>query len=319
MIIAILLVLYVLLRIFKPKSNQDMIFGVSFSAEHARYLGLDPVKNLDKILNDWNFKYLRLSAYWNRIEKQQGKYDFTDLDWQMATAKKSGAKVMLAVGQKIPRWPECHLPEWTSSLKKEEYNTALLNFITAVVNRYKDNPALEIWQVENEPYLPFGICPPRDTKTLKEEIALVKELDKNHETITTDSGELSLWMRAARKADLFGVTMYRVVWNRFTGYWRYNWLPPSYYSLRARLHGLSASKVFITELQAEPWIPHGTILDTSIEEQYKSMDVKQLEENLQAARDTGFARAYLWGAEWWYWQEGKGYAEFSNFIKNLKK
>ena len=154
---------------------------------------------------------------------------------------------------------------------------------------------------------------------LKKEIALVKELDKNHETITTDSGELSLWLRTAGAADLFGATMYRVVWNRFIGYWNYSWLPSSYYSFRAWSRGLSASKVFITELQAEPWIPHGVILDTPLEEQYKSMDIRQLESNLQAARDTGFARAYLWGAEWWYWLEKQGHAEFSDYIKDLKK
>ncbi len=299
-------------------SNEDMAIGASFSAEYARYLGVDPKENLETIFGKWNFKYVRLSAQWDAIEKMPGEYDFGDLDWQMNLAADHGAKVMLAMGQKTPRWPECHVPEWAAQLSEEDYSAALLRYVTAVVNKYKDHPALEIWQVENEPYLPFGICPPNG-RELDRELALVKETDTEHPTITTDSGELSLWFRAARKADLFGATMYRVVWNRVTGYWRYWWLPPSYYSLRAWMNDLSPQEVFITELQAEPWVPRGDVFDTAMEEQFKSMDMKQLEENVRAARQTGFARAYLWGAEWWLWLEKQGNTEIANYIGNLKK
>jgi len=300
-------------------SNADMPIGVSFSAEYSRYLGLDPRENLTKIFDEWNFKYVRLTAQWNSIEKISGKYDFSDLDWQMDLAAANGAKVMLAIGQKTPRWPECHIPEWASGLPKEEYRANLLNYISVAVKRYEKHPALEIWQVENEPYFPFGVCPPDGAGMLAEEIALTRKLDAKHPTITTDSGELSFWARASRRADLFGATMYRVVWNRAIGYWKYWWMPPSYYSLRAWMNGLPLQKVFITELQAEPWIPRGDTFSVSLNEQFKSMNVKQLEENLLAARQTGFARAYLWGAEWWAWLEQKGDSEISDYVRDLKK
>ena len=73
------------------------------------------------IMDKWNFHYVRLSAQWDQIEKKKGEYDFNDLDWFMGEADKRGAKVALAVGQKVPRWPECHAPEWAKNLPDEEY------------------------------------------------------------------------------------------------------------------------------------------------------------------------------------------------------
>ena len=46
-----------------------------------------------------------------------------------------------------------------------------------VIKRYKDNPAIVYWQVENEPFLEvfaFDHCGELDTDFLDQEIALVK-------------------------------------------------------------------------------------------------------------------------------------------------
>src|SRR3989339_442192 len=140
------------------KPNPSMIFGVSFSPQYARYLGLDTNKVYQSILDDWHFKYIRLSAQGDVIEPPKGQYDFKELDYLMVEAGKRSAKITLAVGRKTPRWPECHLPEWAKKLSYDEYRPALLSFIKTVVERYKNYSALEIWQVENEPFLAFGLC-----------------------------------------------------------------------------------------------------------------------------------------------------------------
>ncbi|MFA5175151.1 MAG: beta-galactosidase [Patescibacteria group bacterium] len=296
-----------------------MIYGASFSSEHARYLGLEPKEVFKTILDEWNFKYIRLSAQWDLIEKEKGKYDFSELDYFMDETAKREGKVLLAVGQKIPRWPECHLPKWSVGLPEGEYKKTLFEFVKIVVERYKNHPVLEIWQVENEPFLSFGVCRNFTEDDLKRELYLIKNSDALHPTMVTDSGELSLWRKTAKVADLFGTTMYRVVWHKNFGYLSYDWLPISFYRIKLWINGRSPDTAYITELQAEPWIPDDDVWNVSFEKQSKSMDLKRLRKNIEYAARSGMPRAYLWGAEWWYWLRNQSRYEISDYIKTVNK
>lgn len=301
------------------RQQKNMIYGVSFNSEYAGYLGLDAKKVFTKILDEWNFRYVRLSAQWNLIEKTKGQYDWQDLDWQMNEANNRDAKVMLALGQKTPRWPECHNPSWVSDLA-EQRKLEIENFIEVVVGRYKNHSALEIWQVENEPFLKFGNCEKVSAKDLHDEINLVKKLDPVHPIITTDSGELSWWHKTAGATDLFGTTLYRVVWNKYVGYLSYDFILPAFvYRAKLWFNNRDINTAYITELQAESWIPDNSLMETPLVQQYKSMSLERLKKNIEFADKTGMPRAYLWGAEWWYWLEAKGEKGIPDFIKQLKK
>jgi len=322
LLFSIILAVIILIAIFfNIKHHSDVIYGTSFNPEYAAYLGLDPKAVYMTILDDWKFKYIRLPAQWDLIEKVQGKKDFSDLDWMMGEAEKRGVKIILAVGQKTPRWPECHIPDWAAKLPDAEYKASLSDYISSVIGRYKNNPALEIWQVENEAFLPFGGgCRNFTQNDLKNELSLVKSTDAAHPTMTTDAGELSLWWRTANKADLFGFSVYRVVWSQYTGYWSYDWLlPPMGFNTRLWMDGRSISTAYVTELQAEPWIPSGVLTSTPVNEQFKSMDINRLKGNIAFASEIGVSRAYLWGAEWWYWLEKQGNKSFADYIMTLRK
>ena len=71
------------------KPNRDVIFGVSYSPVYAEYLGFNYQDLYKKIVNDLDFKYIRLMAQWDGIEKEKGKYDFSRLDWLMEESKKN--------------------------------------------------------------------------------------------------------------------------------------------------------------------------------------------------------------------------------------
>lgn len=320
LIIAALILAILIILFFYSKCNKDMIYGVSYNQQYAEYLGLDAKKVYQTIIDDWGFRYLRLTAQWNLLEKTKGQYDFTELDWLMDEAAKKNARVILVVGRKTPRWPECHLPVWAMGLEFNEFKPSLFDYIAKIVERYKNHPALEMWQVENEPFLAFGKCSPFSVQDLQEELNLVKKIDPLHKTMVTDSGELSLWRQTANVADFFGTTLYTVVWHKVIGYWSYNWiLPPSVYKIKLWLNGRDANTAFISELQAEPWIPDRSLTSTPMFEQFKSMSLKQLKKNMNFAAKTGMPRAYLWGAEWWYWLEKQGHKEFAEYVKSLKK
>ena len=306
---------------YLPRPNLNQVFGVSFNSEYASYLGLDPKEVLTKIFDDWGFCHLRLSIQWDEVEKTEGKYDFSELDWQMNEAAKRDAKIVLAIGQKTPRWPECHVPDWTKELDAADYSARLKKFVAAAVERYRQHPSLEIWQVENEPFLPFGLCRPFSKQDLVEEIAMIRRLDNSSRPVlVTDSGELGWWFKAAKAGDLFGTTIYRVVWHKRLGYFPYDWLPAGFYRLKLWLTGLNSNQAVVSELQAEPWVPDLDVKNWPLEEQYKSLDMERFQKTIDFSRRVGFPRAYLWGAEWWAWlAKQSGGEDFGPLLKELKK
>jgi len=297
------------------RGNNDFInhinwFGISFNQNHAASLGLDWKQVYQDMLVELQPKHVRIAAMWSGVEREKGVYDFADVDWMMDMAQKYNADVILVIGQKAPRWPECHVPEWAKNIEKSKMQEKLLTTIEETVKRYKDRDGLNMWQVENEPFLPyFGECDLVDISFLDKEIALVRSLDPDHKIMITDSGELSIWFPAAKRADIFGTTMYRIVWSdKFSkylgGYITYP-LPPKFFWLKANLvHLLYGDKpIIVSELQAEPWSPGSILSELPLEEQRKSMDIEKFHQNIEYAKKVGFEESYLWGAEWWYWMK----------------
>lgn len=284
------------------KSQRPVEFGASFSPSYAQFLGLDPRAVFEQLLTDIPFKYLRLSAQWDEIQPEPTSSTFSELDWYLAEAHKRGVLVVIAVGQKTPRWPECHIPVWAKKLSPPAYKQAFRDYITAVVTHYREHPALEYWQVENEPHLTFGDCASFDSTLVPEAFGLVKQLDPYHARIATDSGELSTWRQTAHAGDLFGTTLYRTVWNRYLKYITYDQLiPAALYRFKAFVQHISPEAAMIIELQAEPWIPNGSAPTTPVAEQLRSMNPTRLASNLEFATRIGFSRVYVWGVEWWYY------------------
>ena len=297
---------------------QIQLYGVSFSKLHSDELGLDWKETYLAILNDLGAKRLRLSAHWPMVEPKEGVFHFDEMDFQMREAAAHGASVILAVGRKTPGWPECHTPDWASSLDAEKEHAARIAYITAVVNRYKDSPALEIWQVENEPFLNYArtICGRPDENFFAQEIALVRELDPAHKILVTDGGEFGLWYKARTYGDVFGSTMYLYVYSSHIGYWRY---PIGGWFFRAKQNVLDLFKktaAISIEVGLEPWLNKG-IAGTPIDEQLQHMNMDRFNDVLNTAQKSGFAEHYLWGAEWWYYMTKHGHNEFWNKAKAL--
>ena len=287
--------------------RKDVALGMTFSYRYAESLGLDWQETYRALLDDVGVKKMRLPVYWDLVEAESGHYDWSALDWQLAEARKRDADVILTIGQRVPRWPECHIPAWAKE-SDEKRKSALLHFMGKVVERYKYNPTVAMWQVENEPFLVFfGVCPPFDKNFLDQEIAFVKGLDQTRPILLTDSGELSLWVSAAKRGDIFGTTLYRHIWtHQFGG--RYITYPigPNFFRTKEFLVRLLTDQehFIVIELQAEPWA-NGWIADVPLEEQFRTMDETKLRENVDYAKRVGFPEIYLWGGEWWYWMKTK--------------
>jgi len=321
-LIVVSLSLILFMKIFhNSQDNIDIasnpeFFGVTFSKKYATEIGLNWRELYFAILDDLKAKHVRLPIYWDEIEKEKGVFDYSDYDFMISEGAKRNVHFVVNIGWRLPRWPECHAPAWTNQENITEVQARTLVMLEKTVKRYQDNPAILYWQVENEPFLDtFGICPPSDETFFAKEVALVKSLDKRP-VIVSGPGELNMWRQEAKYGDIFGTTMYRVVWNKVIGYMRYP-IPAWFYPLKAWFVGTPADKRIIAELQAEPWVPQGKIIYLSPGEAQYSFSLDQFKSNLQYALDTKFKKAYLWGVEWWYWQYKHGDKSFWELAKTL--
>ncbi|WKZ29490.1 MAG: hypothetical protein QY323_02045 [Patescibacteria group bacterium] len=294
--------------------SENVAFGVTFSSLHAQELGLDWKETYLATLDDLGVRRLRIPVYWNAVEREQGVRDWSDVEWMLEEAAKRDAHVILAVGRKTPRWPECHVPAWAAELSPEAQNERLLEFLEAEIMRFKEASAVKRWQVENEPLFRFGLCPPPDPEILKREVALVRSLD-GRPVMMTDSGELSSWLRVGPLGDVLGISMYRLVWNEDLGslYWP---VAPAFYADRIRALDPFVGDVIVSELQAEPWF-HRPVAEVPIDEQLEQMHPEKLIANAEFAAASGASEVYLWGVEWWYWLSRQARPELWETAKRL--
>lgn len=302
--VVILIIAFFYFR-YKPKAQPE--WGLSYSYQEAIGLGFDPKIMFLDVVTDLKPKKLRLMTYWKDAEKTPGQYDFSAVDWQLEQAQKYNVDVLLVLGRKQPRWPECSEPDWVKKLSAADQDQALLDFLEKSVEHFKPNPTIKEWQVENEPFFNFGPdCPVSSADLLAKEVGLVKQLD-SRKIIVTDSGERGLWLPVARSGgDILGATVYRVSYDpRYGGYYKYP-IPGVFYRIKAGFLQTFThiSDVWDVELQMEPWFTQGAF-NTPLEQQQTLMNAKVFADNVAYAKRTRLSRHYLWGVEWWYWMAKK--------------
>lgn len=288
--------------------NKPLTEGATFIPSYADSLGVDPKQTLDALIGI-NIKNYRLVSYWNELEPSPGNYDFSSLDWQFAKIQQAGGTVSLAIGLRQPRWPECHAPSWIDTSKpKADWQPQLEQFMTAVINHYKTNPALKSYQLENEFFNHFGECYNFDRARLTDELNLLKKLDPNHPVIISRSNNYVGLMLRRPLPDMIGISVYRRVWDSQITHRYFEYPFPSwYYGFLAGAEKILTGKDSVLhELQAEPWPPDGkNITDISLAEQNKSFNADRFRDRIAFAKRTGMKEIYYWGAEYWYYRKVK--------------
>ncbi len=317
----------ILFYFLKPLPRNDINYGVTFSSRYASSIGLDWKDAFIKTLDDLGAKNLRLIVYWDEVEHTPGEYNYSDIQWQLSEADKRGANVILAIGRKVPRYPECFEPGWWKGINSEtERDKELFKYIIRTVMELQKHSSIKMWQVENEPFFPFGECLTIRKTTVDKEIQLVRALDKRP-ILVQDSGEGGFWFPSYQMADYLGISMYRKIWYDFWGtltrsafYFKYP-LAHWSYKIRAHMMGVPVDRIIVTELQAEPW---GPAINTKLTEEEKSqtMSITDFLSTITYAQQSGFKDFYFWGVEWWLWEKEQNntptYWEMAKALFNQK-
>jgi hypothetical protein len=316
----IVLIVCIVFLLARKEIPENIIYGMSFNTMYAEELGLDWKETYDAILDELGVRHLRLAAHWPMTEPINDVYNFEELDYQVKKAEEVGADVVMAVGRRLPRWPECHVPEWAQKLSQQEQQQQTLDYVKVVVNRYIDSPAIKYWQIENEPYLEVFAkehCGEFDEDFFEREVAYFRSLDDSRPFLITDSGNLGTWAGPYRHGDAFGTSVYVYFWNPELGQFK-TILPPWFYRVKESIVSLiyGEKETMLIELSAEPWLLE-PVTNVAIETQYSRMDLEKFNDILEYAKNTRYEKQYLWGAEWWYWLHIKGHDEMWNKGKEL--
>lgn len=300
--------------------------GTTFSRKQCEYLGLDWKDTYLAILDE-GFDIIRLGAYWDEIEPEEDKYDFSFLDWQIKEARKKNIPVVLTVGMKAPRWPEYFIPDWVLAKARPAYGSDLgkngyigeraIKFIEKVVLRYRGETILCYWQVENEPLTRIGeknwfIGIP----FVEREAAVVRRLDqKGRPILMTVAVYPNRFLRffadlfgardsvreSVKLCDIIGINVYPVVGSKFLGVGLYFGSTAEgrkrYFSEILSIIREGGKKAWVTELQAEPWEPGH--LAYKEEKEPLTGRTGLTEEAFREIRELGVDTIFLWGAEYW--------------------
>jgi len=300
--------------------------GTSFAKWRAEALGLDSHSAFERILA-MRFAVVRLSASWREIEQ----FGYADLDWYLAEAEQARQPVLLTIGMKALGWPEFYLPSGLDPQVAAVQRRAIMH-VREVVRRYRDNPALVAWQIENEPFNrsgPQSRTSPRHF--VRAEARAVRSLDPDRPQLVTtfahfdrglddsSSRHRSPWKRRLglappaerealsilRRGDILGLDVYPSIgWLDETGGERVAHAAPDQIGAVAgwrRIAGAQGKRFWVTEAQAEPWEArrrsHGQPLSVQPEA------IPELVDRLVAI---GVETILLWGSEYWLWRADNG-------------
>jgi hypothetical protein len=287
-------------------SSPDLRLGASFSPRRAVSRGLDWRLAFQRLL-EMPLSPIRLSAYWDAIDRA----GHCDLEWLLSAAEAAGRGVILSAGMKAQGWPEFYIPDRlvpaaapgaTLAAGYPALAEGALAFVAATVERYRRNPTIVAWQVENEPLNPSGPQGWRiGSELVRHEIAAVRELDRVRPIVLNVFCRFNRWrlrkgpqpevetLALLQPGDVLGLDVYRRIGGQRLGVARVrrNWGWRRTAGQCSRAAGASDVRTWAIEAQAEPWRGPGTC---------RPGDLATTVDGLRAA---GCTTILLWGTEHW--------------------
>ena len=158
---------------------------------------------------------------------------------------------LLVVGRRVPRWPECHTPDWVSKqgihLRTRAAETGLRRG-RALQERPGPGCVAARERAALERLRPMSAA---GSALLGEERAAVNRsmsATRHHHRF----GRAVHLAPTALKADISAFPCIASRWNKWLGYFYYPITPAFYWKKADALYPI-VKKVIVTELQAEPW------------------------------------------------------------------
>lgn len=346
-------VFYFLFRSQTPNSQVEKPqFGLFYSAENARFWGLDPQKAYLDLLKEPEISWVTLPFYWRHSLDNNGNLRIEELLWQAQEAQKKGKEVIITLGVKAPGHPEFFFPEiYQKTLPKgsrlsqsQELREEFFPLLKTVVNQLKEFDNLKAWQLENEPFwnLKSTANWVVDQDFLKEEVKIIRREDQKKRPLLLNHPATSFWdndwektLAFLEEGDYLGVNIHTktqtsvvtvlnfwgkalaIPWPKLINVPVYSFGPLSpnlkKYQKAAQEKKL---KLIVTELQAEPYSPLPQKTQKLVLFPFLPEDI---ERGVELAQKAGFSEITFWGAPFWLSQKNSGkIAWWETVVKILK-
>ncbi len=324
------------MRALRGRTMPLPLLGVNFSPRQAKWLGLDADETFSALLNDLRVRFFRLSLYWDEIQPEPTRYDFSRVQQMLEWAEYRGARVLLTVGLKAQRHPEFFPPAWlvrdgspphgARIREQPRLKAHLLLMLERAVAMLADFSCIDSWQVENEPFLPAAgrtVGWTFDRKTLRKEIGAVRGSDPRNRPIVINHSSNTIfepgWLTALRMGDVLAQDVYtrKPSSGRQVRYGNPFALGPfgPGLLLQSALARRTGKRFWITELQAEPWEPEP--IPVLRPDEIGSISPERMQSNLALVSRTRPERVYFWGAEWWRYLLGRGDDRYWSVARRL--
>jgi hypothetical protein len=318
--------------------RRSTMLGISFRPLQADAFGLDGRGTLQALLA-YPFQIIRLGAYWNRIEPEPGAFRAAELDWQIEAAEKAGKQIILCIGPlKTFGYPEFFAPAHQLKnsfpehrlIKPSAYPSLLdaaTEFLSRLVERYKQRKSIVAWQLEHEAVDPLGVEHSwrLDFAFVQREVDALRKADSTRLLVMNGFLPTSLLVRltqwwqtrdqgdslavAQRLADMIGIDYYPrhalAAFGRNSLYLdgsQSRWQQQRRRQLLA-LANAHGKQLLITEGQAEPWEAVTTPPNPLDQGMYSCLPEQVINNYniwMREAWQESSLYAYLfWGAEYW--------------------
>ena len=136
--------------IVEPYTSSDSLFGMNHAYPWPHLLDLSKQIGL-RWFRDWSLK-------WHDVEREEGKFDFTEADYQINRVLKKGLNVLPLLPFPSSSWSSSaeeaeETERYPASRERVAYMPRDLktfaNYVRATVEHYKDR--LHVWEILNEP------------------------------------------------------------------------------------------------------------------------------------------------------------------------
>ena len=188
-------------------AQRPPLVGFSFTPNAARYAGLAPIPALRSLLTRIQPDLVRLPVYWEDSAPTPDRLDFTVTDQLLDVVRAHNrsasrtVRVILVEGARNLGYPELFVPGWVTEHDQRDVPAVLQTeayqrYMTATLLRYRDDPLLYAWQVENEPFdnvvsgAPGAVRVP--AATLGGEVAQARRQDPAHPVVVSSYNSATL-------------------------------------------------------------------------------------------------------------------------------
>jgi hypothetical protein len=320
----------------------DSAIGFNFSCDQAEYLLLEEpgagpdghapdgrpgraawcAEVLRELIERTGIRLVRLSVQWDEVEPEEGRFDFSVIEAQLDAVRAAGATANVSIGMKAQRHPEFYIPAWAlEGVELREWmdlssvpvlRERALRMVATVAAHLAGRPEIDSWTAENEGYIASHRAHHYHLgRAYVAEVAeTIRRADPQGRPVAINHAQHYVydrrWRDALADADVLAQSMYprrngSVLGRPVVDIMQLGWLMPNY-AYQAREARKAGKQFWVTELQAEPWTDGDARL-ISPERPSRNLSPETMLKNVAYARRTGAERIYLWGAEWWLYQE----------------